>query len=270
MKQYMMFDEKYKNRFLKMNFGEDFSVRRSISFAVQNRPLTNLIFDETICNKHVVVDIENCTEVEIDAVFLKSVVGSKLVINVGKNSGINVVFCEISHLEVELDIEINLLASTTFADVNLVSIATETSSKTFNIRINHLAERTSSNIDLKGISKDSSVIRFYPSSHIATKTPFCSAMQENRIVSLNDDSHGIIKPMLVINNNEVKAKHSAALGSVKDDEIFYLLSRGINESVARYLIVKGLVAGTINKLPEIEEKHKFNIVFERGISYVRR
>ena len=263
---YHIFDEKQINPLMKINFGEDFSVKRATAFGIENRETSNVIFDESLSNKTVVIDIENCAITHFNAVFLKAVENAKLIINVGKKSAISLVFCEISHLNIELDIEINLLANESRAEVNIASIGLEDSTKNYDIKVNHLAQFTKSNVILRGISNDRSLIRFLPHSKIAPKTVGCEVYQDNRIINLKDESRGIIKPMLMINNNEVKAKHSAVLGNVKDEEIFYLLSRGIEEPEARLLIIKGLVKPTLDLYPDFEEKEKFKIVLERGIT----
>ena len=264
---YIVFNEKQANEYLKMNLGDDFTLARNLSFGIENRKKTFVILDDSLSNKTVTIDIENCEMVEIDAVFLKSVESAKVIVNIGKLSAIHGIFCEVSHLLVDLTLEINLLSDSATADINVATIALEKASKQFHININHLAPNTTSNVVLKGICKDASQIKFFPTSTIAENTILCEVYQESRIINLSDESHGIIKPTLLINNNEVKAKHSAALGNVKHDEIFYLLSRGLDENVARYLIVRGLVSSVFSKLPNIDEKKKFEIVFERGITH---
>jgi hypothetical protein len=46
-------------------------------------------------------------------------------------------------------------------------------------------------------------------------------------------------PMLEIANDEVECSHGATVAEIEEDELFYLLSRGISEWDARVLLVSG-------------------------------
>jgi Fe-S cluster assembly protein SufD len=46
----------------------------------------------------------------------------------------------------------------------------------------------------------------------------------------------------------VKCAHGATVGQLEDEELFYLLSRGLNESLARNLLTYGFAEEVINKI----------------------
>ena len=48
-------------------------------------------------------------------------------------------------------------------------------------------------------------------------------------------------PKLEIQNNDVVCRHSASVSQINEDEIFYLMSRGITRAVARSLIIDGFL-----------------------------
>ena len=60
-------------------------------------------------------------------------------------------------------------------------------------------------------------------------------------------------PGLEILANEVKCSHGATTSKIDDQELFYLLSRGISRSVAERLIVLGFFEEVLEKI-EIEEQ----------------
>ncbi|MBE6124427.1 MAG: SufD family Fe-S cluster assembly protein, partial [Erysipelotrichaceae bacterium] len=66
-----------------------------------------------------------------------------------------------------------------------------------------------------------------------------SMLQNNKIILFDDESKGEIKPLLLIDNNDVNASHAAAVGKVDDNQIFYLCSRGISETNAKKMIALG-------------------------------
>ena len=70
----------------------------------------------------------------------------------------------------------------------------------------------------------------------------CVVNQNGRIITLNNNEC-LINPNLLIEENDVTASHSALIGKVSDEELFYLMSRGINHDLAINLLIKGFLLG---------------------------
>lgn len=73
--------------------------------------------------------------------------------------------------------------------------------------------------------------------------------QSSRNLLLSDKAHIDTKPQLEIFADDVKCAHGATVGQLDSDELFYLKSRGLNESVARSLLIYAFAAELIAKLP---------------------
>jgi Fe-S cluster assembly protein SufD len=72
----------------------------------------------------------------------------------------------------------------------------------------------------------------------------------NRNLLLTDGARADSVPNLEIETGEVvSAGHASATGRFDDEQLFYLMSRGIPESEARKLVVRGFFAELINKIP---------------------
>lgn len=56
-----------------------------------------------------------------------------------------------------------------------------------------------------------------------------------------------VLPKLEINTNDVKAGHGAAISRINDEELFYLMSRGLSEVQAKKLILDGLVEAFLDR-----------------------
>ena len=52
-----------------------------------------------------------------------------------------------------------------------------------------------------------------------------------------------------INNNESEVTHEATVGKIGEEEIFYLMSRGIDEEKAVQMIVNGFIEPIVKALP---------------------
>ena len=56
------------------------------------------------------------------------------------------------------------------------------------------------------------------------------------------------KPELEIYADDVKCSHGSSSGSIDEDSIFYLRSRGISEVDAKKMMIEGFLAEVINKI----------------------
>jgi Fe-S cluster assembly protein SufD len=75
------------------------------------------------------------------------------------------------------------------------------------------------------------------------------AAQLNRNLLLSSKARVDTKPQLEITADNVKCTHGATVSQLEDDEIFYLQSRGIDETDARKLLVNAFAAEIINLIP---------------------
>ncbi|MDQ3799993.1 MAG: Fe-S cluster assembly protein SufD [Acidobacteriota bacterium] len=74
------------------------------------------------------------------------------------------------------------------------------------------------------------------------------AQQSNKNLLLSNDARVDTKPQLEIFNDDVKCSHGATVGQLEEEELFYLLSRGLNETLARNLLTYGFAEEIVNKI----------------------
>ena len=74
---------------------------------------------------------------------------------------------------------------------------------------------------------------------------------------LSDKSKFLSKPELEIYADDVKCSHGSSSGSIDEDSIFYLRSRGINEVDAKKMMIEGFLAEVINKIKNEKIKKYF-------------
>jgi Fe-S cluster assembly protein SufD len=88
------------------------------------------------------------------------------------------------------------------------------------------------------------LIRVEPHAH------FTDAYQKVRNLLLSDDAEANSMPGLEIMADNVKCSHGATSGQIDEDEMFYLLARGISAPVARQLLVGGFLNEVLDRLPD--------------------
>lgn len=121
--------------------------------------------------------------------------------------------------------------------------------------INHLTENTKSYQLIKSVLEDSSKAvyqgKIYANS-VAQKT---DGYQLSKAILLNKDSEFNAKPELEIYADDVKCSHGSASGSLDEDSIFYLMSRGLNYNQARELLINGFLLDVVEKITDSEIKN---------------
>lgn len=76
-----------------------------------------------------------------------------------------------------------------------------------------------------------------------------NAYQENPNLLLSDESFVDTKPQLEIHANDVKCKHGANIGHVREEHIHYLRSRGVSPEAARRILIQAFGAEMIERIP---------------------
>jgi len=74
------------------------------------------------------------------------------------------------------------------------------------------------------------------------------ALQTNKNLLLSQQARVDTKPQLEIYADDVKCAHGAAVGQIDQEELFYLLARGINPELARSLLTYGFAEEVIGKI----------------------
>ena len=116
----------------------------------------------------------------------------------------------------------------------------------------HNASLTNFYIKNRGVSLKKGSLEYRITGIVYNNMKKCIIDQNNRILSLNDNKN-LIKPILLIEEEDVVANHSAYIGSVSDEELFYFLSRGISKEQATNLILQGYINTTNESLQKIIE-----------------
>ena len=121
--------------------------------------------------------------------------------------------------------------------------------------INHLTENTKSYQLIKSIlGKESKAVyqgKIFVDS-IAQKT---DGYQLSKAILLDETSEFNAKPELEIYADDVKCSHGSASGSLDENSIFYLMSRGLDYQQSKELLINGFVLDVVEKITDNEIKN---------------
>jgi Fe-S cluster assembly protein SufD len=114
--------------------------------------------------------------------------------------------------------------------------------------IDHALPNCVSHQTYKGVLNDRSRGVFNGKVFVRENASGTDAQQSNKNLLLSNDARVDTKPQLEIFNDDVKCSHGATVGQLEDEELFYLLSRGISQKLARNLLTYGFAEEIINKI----------------------
>lgn len=165
---------------------------------------------------------------------------------------------ELNYLEIAIKaskeiINIYLLEENAQALAKVLALADGMNSN-FIENIEHKAPNTISNITNVGVSMNTSGIIFDTTGKIEKKMKNSKCSQLSRGIVMDNDSYITAKPILLIDEFDCFANHGASIGKMSDEDLFYLMSRGLSKNDAFLLILKGIINPFIDSLPFEELK----------------
>jgi Fe-S cluster assembly protein SufD len=134
----------------------------------------------------------------------------------------------------------------------------------------HVAPHASSNLLFKGALRDDSRSVFRGLIRVHPKAQRTDAYQTNRNLLLSGGARADSLPNLEIGADDVRCSHAATVGQLDEEEVFYLLSRGIPRAAAMRLVVFGFFGEVLDQLdlPEVKKELVAAIekkLFSRGL-----
>ena len=116
-------------------------------------------------------------------------------------------------------------------------------------KVIHAAPNTTSTIRAKSISKGGGVTSYRGYVRVTNnaKNIKCSVVCDALLI--DDKSVSNTFPFMKIDNNKVDIAHEASVGKIGDDQIFYLMSRGLTEEQAMQMVVSGFIEPIVKQLP---------------------
>lgn len=134
-------------------------------------------------------------------------------------------------------------------NMNVLSLAKE-AKKEFLFYVNHLARETKSTVSNHGISFVNGKNHFKVNGVIKPNMKNSDVRQITKGLILQDGGECLAEPVLLIDYHDVKAYHGATIGKISDDDLFYLMSRGLTKDEAFMLIINGLLEPFVKNITE--------------------
>src|SRR5690606_11403953 len=118
-----------------------------------------------------------------------------------------------------------------------------------NTRQDHVVPHATSDLLYKGALFDRSKTVFRGIIRVHPKAQKTDAYQTNRNLLLSPDAEAITLPNLEIEADDVRCSHGATVGQLDEEELFYLMSRGLTRQQAERLVIFGFFGEVLDRLP---------------------
>lgn len=199
----------------------------------------DLLLLDVANDKVIDIELEKDSNLSLAMLAKNNINNVEINAKVGRNSHISLYFADFSFGNNKVKVTVDLNEERASCDWHLSSLSAKEDDKEFSIFINHNHPLTFARSDNYGVCKDKARLVFSGTSSIYKGNKKSETYQNAKIMVFDEDSIAVAKPILKIDENDLLASHSAVVGKINDEHLFYLTSRGLNEAQAKELITFG-------------------------------
>ncbi len=152
------------------------------------------------------------------------------------------------------EVSCNLEGQYSSAFINGIHLLSKNKHHEIRTNTNHLYENTKSYQLIKSVIDESSKSVYQGKIYVDSKAQKTDGYQLSKAVLLNEQAEFNAKPELEIYADDVKCSHGSASGSLDEDSIFYLMSRGLDQKTAKELLINGFLLDVVEKITDEEIK----------------
>ena len=121
--------------------------------------------------------------------------------------------------------------------------------------VNHLTESTKSYQLIKSVLENNARAVYQGKIFVSSDAQKTDGYQLSKAILLEDTTEFNAKPELEIYADDVKCSHGSASGSLNENSIFYIMSRGLNYKEAKELLINGFLLDVIEKITDSETQN---------------
>ncbi|HHC5653464.1 TPA: Fe-S cluster assembly protein SufD, partial [Streptococcus pyogenes] len=147
------------------------------------------------------------------------------------------------------DFDSDLIGQGSQADLKVVAASSGRQVQGIDTRVTNYGQRTVGHILQHGVILERGTLTFNGIGHILKDAKGADAQQESRVLMLSDQARADANPILLIDENEVTAGHAASIGQVDPEDMYYLMSRGLDQETAERLVIRGFLGAVIAEIP---------------------
>lgn len=115
---------------------------------------------------------------------------------------------------------------------------------------------TSCLVNVKGVLFDKSRSNYLGKIVIEKGAQKTNTSLEDNILSIGEKTRNHAQPILEIKADDVKASHGATTGRIDEEQIYYLMTRGLSREEAQGVIIGGFLEALLVKIKDTKIRNK--------------
>ncbi len=151
------------------------------------------------------------------------------------------------------------------SDAKVISIGRGEQKLNQTTRAIHFGKNTPSQMITRAVMKEEATAIINGITKIEKGATGANGQQTERVLMLSPRARGDANPILLIDEDDVKAGHAASVGQVNPEQVYYLMSRGISKAEAERLIIYGFLAPVISEVPLANVRKQLEVLVERKL-----
>jgi len=151
------------------------------------------------------------------------------------------------------------------SDAKIICVGTNEQKLNITTRAVHFGKSSTSGMITRAVMRDEATAIINGITKIEKGATGANGEQTEKVLMLSPKARGDANPILLIDEDDVKAGHAASVGQVNPDQIYYLMSRGISREEAQRLVIYGFLAPVVSEIPMEKVQSQLQSLVERKL-----
>ncbi|GGG74984.1 Fe-S cluster assembly protein SufD [Paenibacillus radicis (ex Gao et al. 2016)] len=151
------------------------------------------------------------------------------------------------------------------SDAKVITIGQNDQKMSLTTQAVHFGRSSESDMVTRAVMKDSATAIINGITKIEKGATKANGVQTEKVLMLSPKARGDANPILLIDEDDVKAGHAASVGQVNPEQVYYLMSRGITKQDAERLIIYGFLAPVVSEIPIDAVREQLQRLLERKL-----
>lgn len=135
------------------------------------------------------------------------------------------------------------------SDAKVIAVGSGSQKLNYTTQAQHFGKNTPSDMITRAVMREQATAIINGITKIEKGATKADGQQTERVLMLSPKARGDANPILLIDEDDVTAGHAASVGQVNQEQIYYLMSRGITRREAESLIIYGFLAPVVSQIP---------------------
>ncbi|MBW5447769.1 Fe-S cluster assembly protein SufD [Cohnella sp. CFH 77786] len=151
------------------------------------------------------------------------------------------------------------------SDTKIISVGTGSQRMSLTTGAVHFGKSSESDMVTRAVMKEEATAIINGITKIEHGATKANGQQTERVLMLSPKARGDANPILLIDEDDVKAGHAASVGQVNAEQVYYLMSRGVSRKEAERLIIHGFLDPVVSEIPLAGLREQLHSILERKL-----